>query len=73
MARYRLRGFTFTPTEQGGLVIDAEQHSLHLGEEELFELLAAIGLSADQVEDDTADDITAILECSDDEDFIEET
>jgi hypothetical protein len=70
MARYRLRGFTFTPTEQGGLVIDAEQHSLHLGEDELFELLAAIGLSADQVEelDSFSDDkLDASLECSDDD------
>lgn len=70
MARYRLRGFTFTPTEQGGLVIDAEQHSLHLGEDELFELLAAIGLSADQVEEiDATDDVDLlpVLECADDE------
>ncbi len=52
MPRYRLRGFTFTPTESGGLVIDAEQHSLHLNDEELFEMLAACGLSADSVEDE---------------------
>lgn len=52
MAGYRLRGFTFTPTQHGGLVIDADAHSLHLAEDELYELLAAVGLSADSVEDD---------------------
>lgn len=56
MAGYRLRGFTFTPTEYGGLVIDATAHSLHLNEEELFEMLAACGLSADSVEDDNLDE-----------------
>jgi len=52
MAGYRLRGFTFTPTEYGGLVIDATAHSLHLSDDELFEMLAACGLSADSVEDE---------------------
>lgn len=50
MAGYRLRGFTFTPTGHGGLVIDATAHSLHLSDEELFEMLAACGLSADSVD-----------------------
>jgi hypothetical protein len=50
MAGYRLRGFTFTPTEYGGLVIDATAHSLHLSDDELFEMLAVCGLSADSVE-----------------------
>jgi hypothetical protein len=52
MASYKLRGFTFTPSEGGGLVIDADAHSLHLAEDELFELLAAVGLSADSVEEE---------------------
>ena len=68
MASYRLRGFTFTPTQNGGLVIDADAHSLHLAEDELYELLAAVGLSADSVEDDLeALDLDGDQEPDDDE------
>jgi hypothetical protein len=61
MAGYHLRDFTFTPTDSGGMEITVrtkDSHdstiirALHLTEDELYELLAAIGLSADAVEDD---------------------
>lgn len=60
MAGYRLRGFTFTPTEHGGLVIDATAHSLHLTDEELFEMLAVCGLSADSVEEEPLVDLDEV-------------
>lgn len=61
MAGYHLRDFTFTPTNDGGVEIvvrTTDSHgakivrALHLEEEEMYEMLAAVGLSADEVEDD---------------------
>jgi hypothetical protein len=69
MATYKLRDFTFVPTDTGGLEITVrtkDSHdatiirALHLTEDELYELLAAIGLSAEGAdewdEDDDVDD-----------------
>jgi len=55
MARYYLKDFVFSPTESGGLEIfvgPEAKHTLHMSEEELFEMLAAVGLSADSAEGD---------------------
>lgn len=61
MTGYHVRDFTFTPTNDDGLEIvvrTKDSHgapiirALHMTEEELFEMLATCGLSADEVEDD---------------------
>jgi hypothetical protein len=73
MAGYQLRDFTFTPTDDGGVEIVVRTNdshgarivrAIHLAEEELYEMLAAIGLSADEVEDELDGD----QEPDDDED-----
>ncbi len=58
---FQVKGFEFRSTESGGLEIvvrAGENHhspvvrSLHLSEEELFEMLAFLGLSADGVDEE---------------------
>lgn len=58
----KIKNFTFTPGSTGGLDIVVRQHdaenspviaSLHTSEEDLYALLATLGLSADEdLEDD---------------------
>ncbi len=59
MASFRLKNFTFTPDDEGGVDITAHAGThiarLHVTEEELFELLGFLGLSADEVEKDPFD------------------
>lgn len=50
MARYVLDDYIFSPTETGGLEIFVgpnAPHALHMSEEELFEMLSTVGLTAD--------------------------
>ena len=71
MAGYHLRDFTFAPTDDGGLEImvrTRDSHganivrAIHLDEDELYEMLAACGLSADEIEEDDLEDFEALPE-----------
>lgn len=80
MAGYQLRDFSFAATDEGGLEIIVRSHdshgakiirALHMSEEELYEMLAAVGLSADEVEEELdeedLDEIDGDQEPDDDE------
>lgn len=48
--KYRVRGFTFSTVDGGGMEIHAKGGaSVILTEDELFELMAVVGLTADAV------------------------